>query len=201
MLKNFTNFALFQKIKTRIKKFDLEKHLVKTIIGIFAVSFVISIIGGTSTLVSSVSLPLITAIFAFLAYKYNKEKFRLELFDKRWEVYENISILCLTIQKYKRIRPMHGSTKTTYNDLRKAYDSIKKLSNEEGYHLRSLLFSNDIEDAFTKIDMAYKFLWNHYENNTDEGGEWDHYKNIVDIEKNLPELFKPYLYFGDYRND
>ena len=29
-----------------------------------------------------------TAIFAFLAYRFTKEKFRLELFEKRWSVYE-----------------------------------------------------------------------------------------------------------------
>jgi hypothetical protein len=119
MLKNFTSSALFQKIKTRTKKFDLEKHLVKTIIGIFAVSFVISIIGGTSALASSVSLPLITAIFAFLAYKYNKEKFRLDLFEKRWEVYENISIFCSILLRYSRAPDKQ-------EDIKKASEAMHK---------------------------------------------------------------------------
>ena len=200
MLKNFTSSALFQKIKIRTKKFELEKHLVKTIIGIFAVSFVISIIGGTSTLASSVSLPLITAIFAFLAYKYNKEKFRLELFEKRWEVCQNIAKFCSIAAIYGNLfhEPENEDKK---KDLKEAYDAMGKSFKGEGYHLRSLLFSKDVEDTFKKLNEAYAFLSSYYLNSQQPFTGVEHLTNLSKIYEDLPELFKPYLYFGDYRND
>lgn len=207
-MKNFKNFALFQKIKTRIKKFDLEKHLVKKIIGIFVVSFVISIIGGTSTLVSSVSLPLITVIFAFLSYKYNKEKFRLELFEKRLEVYENINAFCSVVIKYGDLPKLGEPEDKDYEQINQdciKYQNAADLSfRRRGYHLSKLLFSDKLNNYLKELNDSYCFLLTYKdgERNSETAQKWgNHLKAIIHINQNLPEIFKPYLYFGGYRND
>lgn len=38
-----------------------------------------------------------TAFFSFLAYRFSKEKFRLDLFDKRWALYESTMNFCSSV--------------------------------------------------------------------------------------------------------
>jgi hypothetical protein len=193
--------SLLEKYWDQSRKYDWEKNFVPVIVCIFVVSFLILIGTSKLELLPSVILGCITAIFAFCAYKYTKEKFRLELFEKRWEVYKNISIFCSIVKKYNRLRHDLHTNKNTTEDLRKAYDAIGKSCKGEGYHSRSLLFSDDVQDTFKKLDIIYAFLYNFYEHNLHEEGERGHLSNLIKIYEDLPNLFKPYLYFGDYRND
>ena len=45
-----------------------------------------------------------TAAFSYLAYKFSKEKFRLDLFDKRWVVYENTLEFCSRVTQQGSLR-------------------------------------------------------------------------------------------------
>jgi hypothetical protein len=207
--------------KTKIRKFNLEKYLALILIFILFVSFIRSSTAvvqndgsqctvktgsaedahkSKSESLTNYTLLIITTIFAFLAYKYNKEKFRLELFEKRWEVYRNIAKFCSNAAIYGDLSPKPDN-EDKEKVRKEAYDAMGKSFKGEGYHLRSLLFSNDMEDTFEELNQAYAFLSSHYlpSNQPFEGR--DHLLKLSKIYEDLPNLFKPYLYFGDYRND
>jgi len=192
--------SLLEKYWDQSRKYDWEKNFVPVIVCIFVVSFLILIGTSKLELLPSVILGCITAIFAFCAYKYTKEKFRLELFDKRWEVYRNIAKFCSNAAIYGDLSPKPDNEDK--EKIRKeAYDAMGKSFKGEGYHLRSLLFSNDVEDTFEELNQAYAFLSSHYLP-SNQPFEWsDHLLKLSKIYEDLPNLFKPYLYFGDYRND
>jgi hypothetical protein len=192
--------SLLEKYWDQSRKYDWEKNFVPVIVCIFIVSFLILIGTSKLELLPSVILGCITAIFAFCAYKYTKEKFRLELFDKRWEVYRNIAKFCSNAAIYGDLSPKPDNEDK--EKIRKeAYDAMGKSFKGEGYHLRSLLFSNDVEDTFEELNQAYAFLSSHYLP-SNQAFEWsDHLLKLSKIYEDLPNLFKPYLYFGDYRND
>jgi hypothetical protein len=192
--------SLLEKYWDQSRKYDWEKNFVPVIVCIFVVSFLILIGTSKLELLPSVILGCITAIFAFCAYKYTKEKFRLELFEKRWEVYRNIAKFCSNAAIYGDLSPKPDNEDK--EKIRKeAYDAMGKSFKGEGYHLRSLLFSNDVEDTFEELNQAYAFLSSHYLP-SNQPFEWsDHLLKLSKIYEDLPNLFKPYLYFGDYRND
>jgi hypothetical protein len=192
--------SLLEKYWDQSRKYDWEKNFVPVIVCIFVVSFLILIGTSKLELLPSVILGCITAIFAFCAYKYTKEKFRLELFEKRWEVYRNIAKFCSNAAIYGDLSPKPDNEDK--EKIRKeAYDAMGKSFKGEGYHLRSLLFSNDVEDTFEELNQAYAFLSSHYlpSNQPFEGR--DHLLKLSKIYEDLPNLFKPYLYFGDYRKN
>jgi hypothetical protein len=192
--------SLLEKYWDQSRKYDWEKNFVPVIVCIFVVSFLILIGTSKLELLPSVILGCITAIFAFCAYKYTKEKFRLELFDKRWEVCQNIAKFCSIAAIYGNLfhEPENEDKK---KDLKEAYDAMGKSFKGEGYHLRSLLFSKDVEDTFKKLNEAYAFLSSYYLNSQQPFTGVEHLTNLSKIYEDLPDLFKPYLYFGDYRND
>lgn len=192
--------SLLEKYWDQSRKYDWEKNFVPVIVCIFVVSLLILIGTSKLELLPSVILGCITAIFAFCAYKYTKEKFRLELFEKRWEVCQNIAKFCSIAAIYGNLfhEPENEDKK---KDLKEAYDAMGKSFKGEGYHLRSLLFSNDVEDIFKELNEAYAFLSSYYQNSQDPFKGVEHLENLSKIYKDLPKRFKPYLYFGDYRND
>jgi hypothetical protein len=192
--------SLLEKYWDQSRKYDWEKNFVPVIVCIFVVSFLILIGTSKLELLPSVILGCITAIFAFCAYKYTKEKFRLELFEKRWEVYRNIAKFCSNAAIYGDLSPKPDN-EDKEKVRKEAYDAMGKSFKGEGYHLRSLLFSNDMEDTFEELNQAYAFLSSHYlpSNQPFEGR--DHLLKLRKIYEDLPNLFKPYLYFGDYRKN
>jgi hypothetical protein len=192
--------SLLEKYWDQSRKYDWEKNFVPVIVCIFVVSFLILIGTSKLELLPSVILGCITTIFAFCAYKYTKEKFRLELFEKRWEVCQNIAKFCSIAAIYGNLfhEPENEDKK---KDLKEAYDAMGKSFKGEGYHLRSLLFSKDVEDTFKKLNEAYAFLSSYYLNSQQPFTGVEHLTNLSKIYEDLPDLFKPYLYFGDYRND
>jgi len=192
--------SLLEKYWDQSRKYDWEKNFVPVIVCIFVVSLLILIGTSKLELLPSVILGCITTIFAFCAYKYTKEKFRLELFEKRWEVYRNIAKFCSNAAIYGDLSPKPDN-EDKEKVRKEAYDAMGKSFKGEGYHLRSLLFSNDMEDTFEELNQAYAFLSSHYlpSNQPFEGR--DHLLKLSKIYEDLPNLFKPYLYFGDYRKN
>jgi len=75
-----------------------------------------------------------------------------------------------------------------------------------GYHRTRALFGKDIWDLFEKLSSSYSFLIAfggvsvrdnpQYENLPDKMEE--HLTFVIDTCTNLPDHFKPYVYFGDY---
>lgn len=136
---------------------------------------------------------LITAMFAFLAYRFSKEKFRLDLSQHRWAIYESLMAFCSLA--------MQSGLKSE-QAIKAAEGSFRGM----GYHRSLALFGEDIAELFKKLNESYSWL-NSF--STGPAGnlshnEWAektlaHESFIWETVNKLPEHFKEYLYFGDYK--
>jgi hypothetical protein len=144
----------------------------------------------------------IAAILGFLAYTHTRDRFRLELFEKRWEIYESTLRFCSAVLQ-------QGGIANHSQDEERNQRAINALLHAEGsfrgtgYHKTKSLFGDDIISEFNKINEAYAFFVA-YSNREDRGTEetkryYDHLKNINKTVGKLPDMFKPYMYFGDYK--
>ena len=137
--------SLLEKYWDQSRKYDWEKNFVPVIVCIFVVSFLILIGTSKLELLPSVILGCITTIFAFCAYKYTKEKFRLELFEKRWEVYENINKFCSIVLKYGDLPKIGKPEDKNYEERRQDIIEYQNAAGNsfrgKGFHLKNLLFS------------------------------------------------------------
>lgn len=134
----------------------------------------------------------ITACFSYEGYRYNKEKFRLELFEKRWEIYKvltEISRLCDGNQIWT-----DGSEtdKTAYVDCGKKFLDIKV----QNY---LVLFGADVGKALSRVDYIYKKVSSgNIDFAKEDVGKLN--KELADFFINCPDIFSPYLYFGNYKS-
>jgi hypothetical protein len=144
----------------------------------------------------------ITAGFAYQAYRYTKEKFRLELFEKRWEVYSAIvhfedklkGFVEKYVQKERYVSEEFEQRNTDAKELLQiANQSIVGL----GWHRKQLLFGKDVWRPFAQIEIILVKAQSEWK---DEERKKD-METLSEIVKSFPNLFKPYLYFGDYKYD
>lgn len=143
-----------------------------------------------------------TAAFSYLAYKFSKEKFRLDLFDKRWVVYENTLEFCSRVTQQGSLRRTDNNQAEILAALQAANNSYRGL----GWHKTRALFGDEIYDLFDKLNSSYGWLTALSEPPIDpiENAEWpqkqrEHSTFIWETVNRLPDVFKPYVYFGDYR--
>ena len=143
-----------------------------------------------------------TAIFAFLAYRFTKEKFRLELFEKRWSVYEKVLEFCSRVVQVGGIRNTPDDSESFRATLAAADESFRSI----GFHKTKALFGDDIHQLFEKLNQSYAWLTSFSERPSDPeaSANWpkqmhDHTMFIWNTVNELPEKFKPYIYFGDYK--
>ncbi len=124
----------------------------------------------------------ITAGFAYQAYKYTKEKFRLELYEKRMVLYEALHEELETISTGSKEYP-----KSTGSVNRNKF---------------SFLFGKEIDEFIGKVDFTLI-----EQNYTDISCEDTHKRvmlNQFDQTVHFMQLkdkFSPYLYFGDYKSN
>ena len=134
----------------------------------------------------------ITVVFAYLGYKYTREKFRHDLFDRRWKIYQNLTTFLSLTLKY-------GDAPSSSNeDAENFHVSAHESFRGAGLHGAKLLFGDDIQSLFDNLNDTYAWLVAH-QNRTEEkaANEWEiHMKFIRNTLKDLPDLFKKYLYFG-----
>ncbi len=134
-----------------------------------------------------------TAAFAFLAFRFSKERFRLDLSHERWKIYENLVIFCSLAMQ---------TGLTSKEAIAAADGSFRGM----GYHRSRSLFGMDIAELLGKLNESYSWLISH--GNAPEGDtqrdDWaeksaKHEGFVWETVNKLPEHFKGYLYFGDYR--
>ena len=143
-----------------------------------------------------------TAVFAFLAYRFTKEKFRLELFEKRWTIYEKVLEFCSRVVQVGGIRNTPNDSDAFRATLTAAEGSFRSI----GFHKSKALFGEDISELFEKLNDSYSWLTAFSERpvDPDQSANWprqmhDHTMFIWNTVNLLPEKFRPYIYFGDYR--
>jgi hypothetical protein len=143
----------------------------------------------------SVSIPFAaTSMFALFAYKYTKEKLRLDLFDRRFEalraIHEFIS-LALEISVPKEP-----------SDFVKLAEKAAQACRGINLHKLYLLFGSDMKYIFDDLNAAYSCLASFPKENVGSK-RWDkwasHMDNLEQINKNLYVDFSAYVDFGEYK--
>ena len=158
--------------------------------------------------IPSVFFSGLAAFFAFHAYLFTKEKFRLDLLEKRWAVYEQTLKFCSTVMTYGGLpayseKPDNESrNKAVVEAMVAAHDSFRGI----GYHKARSMFGPDIQDHFSKLNESYSWIVSHQNISASKAAEvaeedTKHIQFIWETVNSLPDLFKPYVYFGNYRND
>jgi hypothetical protein len=137
----------------------------------------------------------LTAVFAYLAYGFSKEKFRLDLFDKRFAIYEETLKFCSQVMA-------EGSAKE--KAIMAAEGSFRGI----GYHKAQALFGEDIHELFSRLNKSYAWLsaFAQAPSGSMTPDVWarahtEQLNFIWDTANKLPELFRSYMYFGDYKRD
>lgn len=144
--------------------------------------------------------------FSFFAYKFSKERFRLELFDRRWEIYLDTLKFCSMVIQFGVI-PRHSNDKDKNQEVIEGLIAAEGAFRGIGYHKSKSLLGEDINEYFERLNKAYSWLWVHNDINynryspEDFERESEYLEQIFEVAQNLPDLFKPYVYFGDYKND
>lgn len=145
----------------------------------------------------------ITVLFSYWAYKFSQDKFRLDLFDKRWEVYEHTLEFCSYVTQYASLNMKEENKEPLIAAINAAHNSFRGI----GWHKTQALFGEEIHTLFKKLNESYGWLSTYSERPLDpqESAEWpqkrhDNSMVIWNTIQTLPDVFKPYIYFGDHKN-
>lgn len=146
----------------------------------------------------------LTAVFSFWAYEFSKERFRLDLFEKRWPIYEAILKFCSHVIQQGRLKLDANSQEGTLAAIQAAEESFRGI----GWHKSKALFGRDVIQLLEKLNKSYAYLSSFHSAPEDpsERTKWADESNrqllfIWETVNELPEKFRPYVYFGDYRSN
>lgn len=147
-------------------------------------------------------ISMITLSFSYYAYLFSKEKFRLDLLDKRWEAYEQIVDFCKKVSAYGGF-PKETQNKFQEQEVYEAFISAIYLFNGMGAHKVKSLFGEDVQKEFQKLRDHYVYFVTRRE--ADQKNAWldkegvTRLEDVLTISQNLPSTLKSYMYFGDYK--
>jgi hypothetical protein len=141
-----------------------------------------------------------TAFFSYYTYRFSKEKFRLDLFERRFAIYEKILEFCSIIVTYGDL-PIGDNNKEERIRLQQAVDaSFRSI----GFHKTRSLFGEDIYELCQKLNKSYAFFVSYSDpsgrNAQTYSKEW--FENMTFMQNtidNLPIIFESYISFGDYK--
>jgi hypothetical protein len=145
-------------------------------------------------------ISLIAAILGYWAWVFTGEKLRLDLFDRRFEIYSKTLDYCSVVARYGALELREENKEDITKGLNAAYESFRGI----GYHKAQALFGSDIATVFKELNNSYAYISAYGGlrpdgNGYDASKYWDHIKQTVEVSNKLPVLFKPYLYFGDHK--
>lgn len=123
----------------------------------------------------------ITAGFAYQAYKYTKEKFRLDLYEKRMVLYEALHLELST----------YGHT------------SLGDPQSTSGvrYHKFKLLYGDEIAELIKSADKDLVDIKNYHGDIEEQQRVRAASNRTEERARDLSKIFAPYLYFGDYKSN
>lgn len=183
-------------------KFGIEQYMLGA--GLLAISVLLACTLGTGNFesVPTVVFGAITAILSYLAYRFSREKVRLELFDKRWAIYEETLKFCSLVTEQGTLRYTADNKDQIESAIKSAHSSFRGI----GLHRASALFGPEIQKLFDDLNKSYSWLVTYSDQSNGRDSNWPqkhyhHLKFIWDTVQALPDVFKPYMYFGDIRND
>jgi hypothetical protein len=143
-----------------------------------------------------------TLFFSYHAYRFSKEKFRLDLFDRRFEIYKEIIEFCSIVS----VQATLSANDNNREEIKKAHQAAHASFRGMGYHKTHALFGEDIHELCKKLNNSYSHVVSLTESPSDPQmrAQWaqdrmQHIGFISDMTKQLPILFRPYIYFGNYK--
>lgn len=182
----------------------LRRHSAQTFLGIITAYAVYTFhSAGRPELIAATLFTLFTAVCGLQALTYTREKFRLDLFEKRLEYYIKLSkyiYVAWLNAPYWEANP--EGTGSVPNDLREA---AAKSIFREGFYTARLLFGKDVHQLVLELQKEY--LGKQPNPFNDILGKplimprpklWTHYTLTS---RSLSRHFDKYIYFGDYRQD
>lgn len=150
---------------------------------------------GKEEIIPATIFASLAAWFSFQALSYTREKFRLDLFEKRLEYYYDIAGYCsLVVER----APASALTEAAHRAIR-----------DRGGHKARLLFGKEIQELARNLDLGFSAMlkshWAH-ELTREEAEETlktanDHRDQSLQILGDLHKQFRKYIYFGDYKSD
>jgi hypothetical protein len=143
---------------------------------------------------------------SYYAHTSAKEKLRLDLLEKRFEIYEKVLEFCGLVTKHGTLTARPDNREEIEQALNAAYQSFLGI----GLHKTRSLFGEDIYSFFSDLREKYIYLITHPYPTIplpdQQQAEWAQ-KNMESINfillsaEKMPDLFKPYVYFGNYRKN
>ena len=186
--------------KTKSMKMENRAFVILAIVGI--VLFIVLFYVNKLELFPATLFSATTLAFSYLAYKFSKEKFCLDLFEKRWVVYKSTLEFCSKVTQQGPLSRTDSNKEEFNATMKAANQSFRGL----GWHKTRALFGDEIYVLFDKLNESYAWLLAFSEPpaNPATRSEWpqkmqDHTLFIWETVNKLPGVFKPYMYFGDYR--
>jgi hypothetical protein len=143
-------------------------------------------------------IALLAMLFSYSAYLFSKDRFRLDLLDRRFELYEKTLEFCSIVFSHGSLKPTDQNNEQIERAIKAAHESFRGI----GCHKARALFGDDIYELFQSLNKSFSHImtYQHIENR-DQMAYWGHVTHIADMTSKLPDHFKPYVYFGDYKAD
>jgi len=138
-------------------------------------------------------IALVAMLFSYSAYLFSKERFRLNLLDRRFELYEKTLEFCGIVFSHRSLKANEQNNEEIERAIKAAHESFRGI----GYHKARALFGDDIYELFQSLNKSFSHIMT-YQNieNRDQEKYWGHVTHITEMSYKLPNHFKPYVYFG-----
>jgi hypothetical protein len=155
-----------------------------------------------SELIPQLWISAIALGLSYWACMFSRENFRLLLLDKRFEIYQKTLEFCSRVIQQGTLNEREDNRQGVQAAIVAAHDSFRGI----GYHKTRALFGNEIWELFEKLNKSYTILLAlggvsssipGYENVPQK--MCDELTFISETCGRLPEYFRPYVYFGDYK--
>lgn len=155
---------------------------------------------GKPELVPQLWTSIIVAILSYWACTFTAEKLRLDLFERRFDIYKNTLEYCSTVFAYASLERREENREHIDRAIEAAHESFRGI----GYHKTKALFGDDIVALFNRLNTSYAYISTFGSErargqNFDSAEYWRHVNETIKISEELPALFKNYMYFGDHK--
>jgi len=156
---------------------------------------------GKPELIPQAWLSLLVLLISYWAYHVSANKLRLDLFDKRFQIYERTLIYCSTVLSYANLEINDENRDHIADAISAAHESFRGI----GLHKAKALFGPDIVKMFDELNESYAYIQTYGRQEMRNGNDFDadtYYRHVVrtvEMADKLPEAMKAYIYFGDVK--
>lgn len=143
---------------------------------------------------------IIAVFLSYWACAYSAEKLRLDLLDRRFEIYSKTLDYCSVVMSYASLERTKDNAEQIEKAMAAAHESFRGI----GYHKTQALFGPDIVELFSRLNNSFAYISTYGKHESrgkdfDAQKYWHHVNETVEIANRLPGYFKKYMYFGDHQ--